>query len=96
MKNFNLVNSVATGKHFAGFVTILFAVAAFTVSAFAQQESGQINGTVKDPNEAVIPSACVSRAGRLEFRFGFNQKLPRVRALRRSTSRRANQRFQYD
>lgn len=32
----------------------------FAVSTFAQQESGQINGVVKDQNEAVIPGALVT------------------------------------
>ncbi|MEP6924081.1 MAG: TonB-dependent receptor [Pyrinomonadaceae bacterium] len=39
---------------------ILFSVVALTIPVFAQQEAGQINGTVKDSNEAVIPSATVT------------------------------------
>ena len=31
-----------------------------TVPIFAQQEAGQINGTVKDPTEALIPGATVT------------------------------------
>ena len=56
----NLLNSNAFRKHLTRFGATLFAVAVLTVSAFSQQESGQINGTVKDPNEAAIPGAIVT------------------------------------
>lgn len=39
---------------------LLLITIALSVSAFAQQEAGQINGTVKDANDAAIPGAAVT------------------------------------
>ena len=60
MKKNNLINLSAVGWNFASILAIFLIAAAFTVPVFAQQEAGQINGTVKDPNEAVIPGATVT------------------------------------
>ena len=54
------MNSIAIRKSFAVvFANLLFAVA-FAFPALAQQEAGQINGTVKDQTAAVISGATVS------------------------------------
>ncbi|HEV8160396.1 MAG TPA: hypothetical protein VGP58_15300 [Pyrinomonadaceae bacterium] len=53
MKKNDFINLSVIKKSFAAMMAILFVAVALTVPVFAQQESGQINGTVKDPNEAV-------------------------------------------
>ena len=50
----------AITKNFAAVLTILLFATALTVPIFAQQEAGQINGTVKDPTDALIPGATVT------------------------------------
>ncbi len=60
MKKYNLLNLSAVGRSYASILWILLAAATFTFPVFAQQEAGQINGVVRDPNEAVIPGATVT------------------------------------
>src|SRR4051812_32503956 len=53
-------------KQFAGkalAITALFALMLFCVSAFAQETTGGIQGTVKDPQGAVVSGATVSVSG---------------------------------
>ena len=51
---------------------LLLAVLCFSMSAFAQQTAGEIQGTVKDPNGAVIPNATITIKG---VNVGFNRTL---------------------
>ena len=44
----------------ASLVATLFALGTFSVAAFAQQETGQITGTVTDPNGAAVQGATVT------------------------------------
>lgn len=60
MKKYNSKHSGAMKRKLGGALVFLFAFVALAIPVFAQQESGQINGTVKDPNEAVIPGAAVT------------------------------------
>jgi Carboxypeptidase regulatory-like domain/TonB-dependent Receptor Plug Domain/TonB dependent receptor len=60
MKKNNLSISGVTEKIFAAMLAVLLTAIFLTAPINAQQESGQINGTVKDPNEAVIPGATVT------------------------------------
>ena len=57
MKKISLTNLIK--KNF-GAITIVLFIAVNFIPVFAQQEAGQINGTVKDANEAVIPGATVT------------------------------------
>jgi Carboxypeptidase regulatory-like domain/TonB-dependent Receptor Plug Domain len=44
-------------------LTILLAVAFFSVSVFAQEQYGEIQGTVKDPQGAVVPNVSITITG---------------------------------
>ena len=60
MRKQNSVHSSAARKSLLALAAIFFAAILLVSPVFAQQEAGQINGTVKDTNEAVIPSATVT------------------------------------
>lgn len=48
------------GRFLTTLVTTLFMVATFSVAAFAQTETGQIQGRITDPNGAAVPGATVT------------------------------------
>ena len=60
MKKTNSTNRGAARFLVAAFIRVFLTAAMFAVPIFAQQEAGQINGTVKDTNGAVIPAATVT------------------------------------
>ena len=50
-------------KNVGFFALVLSVVLCFAASAFAQQTTGEIQGTVKDPNGAVVPNVAVTIDG---------------------------------
>lgn len=52
--------------------SILLVVLSLSISVFAQQTTGELQGTVKDPAGAVVPNASVTIAG---VNVGFNQTI---------------------
>jgi hypothetical protein len=57
-------------KSFTFLASILAVLLCFSFAAFAQRTTGDIQGTVKDPNGAVVPGASVTVAGK---DVGFNR-----------------------
>jgi len=59
-------------KNITFLYSILLVVLCFSASVFAQQTTGELQGTVKDPSGAVIPNATVTISG---INVGFNQTI---------------------
>ncbi|MEP7038505.1 MAG: TonB-dependent receptor [Acidobacteriota bacterium] len=59
MKKNNLLKPSTMKGNFAAIIVMLFIAVTF-IPVFAQQEAGQLNGTVKDQNAATIPGATVT------------------------------------
>ena len=59
-------------KSFAFFSSVLLIVFCFSVSIFAQDTTGEIQGTVKDPAGAVVPNASITIKG---VDVGFNRNI---------------------
>ena len=57
-------------KNFKFFSLAFSLVLCFAVSALGQQTTGEIQGTVKDPNGAVVPNASITIKG---VTLGFNR-----------------------
>ena len=53
-----------TSKAISGLLTLLLALLLVPAPAFAQVETGQIAGTVTDPQGAVVPGATVTVSSR--------------------------------
>lgn len=70
VKVINLIKELEMKKNITFLFSILLVVLCMSISLFAQQTAGEIQGTVKDPNGAVVPNATITITG---VNVGFNR-----------------------
>ncbi len=68
----NLLKELEMKKNITFLFSILLVVLCMSISLFAQQTAGEIQGTVKDPQGAVVPNATITVTG---VNIGYNRTI---------------------